>query len=94
MTHCPCPKYVWHTDLSCKIYRPNKTAEEVNKSSSLKTTKQHPISTMSKNLRWPKITCIICRPDLHNSKTRKISEKEHIIRIEPYINERTKRPQI
>ena len=60
------------------------------------TTKQSPISTLLKNIRWFKMICISCRLDLYNLsnlKTRKRIKTHLIVRIELSINESTKRPQ-
>ena len=35
------------------------------------TTKQPPISTLLKNMRWSKMRYVICRPGLYNLKSRK-----------------------
>ena len=35
------------------------------------------ISTLSRNLKWSQMRCIICRPDLHNLQTRKKAISVH-----------------
>ena len=40
-----------------------------------------PMSTLPKNIRWPKMNCRIRRSDLNNLKTRKNLKLEQIVRI-------------
>ena len=39
------------------------------------------MSTLLKNLKWSKLGCIICRPELYNLKTRKKVKTYLIVRI-------------
>ena len=52
------------------------------------------MAALAKNLKWFKMRCTICRTEFYNLKSRKKLKEFIIVRVELFLNENTKKPQI